>query len=105
MAASPADPIRIDDCHILSPRFFANKSLTLTFTNRRPVAADEVHFTVEYGGKVARITDKGTFSQDIGIRHAFDAFPAQLYYSYGFWPKDCSVNYVHYSDGTAWVPR
>ncbi len=82
LAASSSDPIRIDDCHILNSRFYglSHQSLALTFTNRRPIAADEVRFTIEYGGRVAHIADTGTFSTNIGIHHAFDAFPPALYY-------------------------
>ena len=102
-AASSPDPIRIDDCHILNSRFYAHRSLALTFTNRLSTAADEVRFMITYAGKVAQVTDKGTFSPGIGIHHAFDVFPSELYYYYGSWPKDCAVEYVHYSDGSSWV--
>jgi hypothetical protein len=107
LGASPADPIRIDDCHITNPRFYApfSKSLALTFTNRRSIAADEVRFTVEYAGRMVHVTDTGTFSTNIGIHRTFDAFPASLYYYYGFWPKNCTVDYVRYSDGSIWIPR
>jgi hypothetical protein len=104
LAASSSDPIRIDDCHILDSRFYAHRSLALTFTNRRSIAADEVRFTITYAGKMAQVADKGTFSPGIGIHHGFDAFPSALYYYYGFWPKDCVVDYVHYSDGSVWTP-
>ncbi len=107
LAASSSDPIRIDDCHIMNSRFYAlsHRSLALTFTNRRLVPANEVHFTVEYAGRVAHITDTGTFSTNIGIHHAFDAFPSSLYYSYGSWPENCTVDYVHYSDSSLWAAR
>ena len=105
LAASSSDPIRIDDCHILNSRFYAHRSLALTFTNRRTIAADEVRFTITYAGTMTRVTDTGTFSPGVGIHHGFDAFPSALYYYYGFWPKDCAVEYVHYSDGSSWTPR
>ena len=106
LAASSADPIRIDDCHITNPRFYGQRnSLALTFTNRRPVAAEEVRFAVEYGGRVAHIRDIGTFSTNVGVHHAFDAFPASRYYYYGFWPRSCIVEYVRYSDGSVWTPH
>ena len=104
LAAPPADPIRIDDCHILNPRFYApfSESLALTFTNRRPIAADEVRFTVDYAGRDVHITDDGRFSANVGIHHAFDIFPTILYYYYGLWPKECTVDYVHFSDSSVW---
>ncbi len=105
LAASLSDPVIINDCHINNSRAYisAYKPLAITFSNRRPIAADEVHFTVEYGAKTAHIVDTGTFSQNIGIHHAFDAFTGLL--SYGFSPKRCTVNYVHFMDGTVWTPK
>jgi len=104
-AASPSDPISIDDCHINNNRAFVSafRPLAITFTNRRSVAADEVRFTVEYAGKMGHVADTGTVSQNIGIHHAFNAFYGVPYS--GFLPKSCTVDYVHFADGSVWTPQ
>src|ERR1700674_3803677 len=103
--AASSDPIRIDDCYVVNNRSYVSpyKSLVLTFTNRRAVPADEVHFTVEYAGKTAHITDTGIFSQNIGIHHSFSPFQGSRYH--GKLPDSCTVDYVHYSDSTLWTPQ
>jgi hypothetical protein len=105
LAASASDPISINDCHVNNSRTYvsAYKPLALTFTNRRVVAADEIRFTVEYAGIKGHISDTGTFSQNIGIHHAFSAFNGSLYN--GGRPKSCTVDYVHFKDGTVWTPQ
>lgn len=103
--ASTSDPISIDDCHINNSRSFvsAYKPLAITFTNRRTVAADEVRFTVDYAGRIAHVADTGTFSHNIGIHHAFNALYGSLYY--GAIPRSCTVDYVHFADGSTWTPQ
>jgi len=105
LGASPSGPISINDCQISNYRAFvsAHKPLAITFANRRAVAADEVRFIVKYGDKTAHISDVGTFSQNVAIHHAFNAFDGQLYH--GFLPERCTVDYVHFTDGSVWTPQ
>lgn len=102
-ASAQSDPISIDACYIPRNRGYTGfPSLALTFTNQRPVAADEVRFTIVYANKTAHVTDVGTFSQHIGIHHYFNSFENLLWN--GFLPQSCTVDYVHFSDGTVWTP-
>ena len=76
--------------------------VAITFRNRRAMPANEVQFIVVYDGRTAHITDRGTFSQNVAIDHAFNAFDFPVYY--GLLPERCDVEYVRYSDGMTWTP-
>lgn len=75
-------------------------AVAITFTNQRAAPANEVRFIVVYERVTAHITDRGTFSQNVSIAHAFKAYDVPLYY--GLLPERCEVEYVRYSDGTTW---
>lgn len=75
--------------------------VAITFTNRRAMPANEVRFIVVYDGHTAHITDRGTFSQNVAIDHAFKAFDFPVYY--GLLPERCDIEYVRYSDGMTWM--
>lgn len=102
-AASTMLPVRIEECHMDVPRGAPSPytQAAITFTNQRAVAATEVRFIVVYDGRTAHITDRGMFSQNVAIIHAFHAFDAPIYY--GLLPKICDVEYIRYSDGTTWT--
>lgn len=97
------DPIAINGCRIVAGRSFvsAYKPIVLAFTNRSASSADLVRFSVVYAGRVERITDKGTFLQNVRIEHAFDGFYNVPYA--GPTPSSCRVEYVDFSDGSAWT--
>jgi hypothetical protein len=100
-ATSPA-PVAIDQCRIVGNRAFvsAYKPIVLSFTNRRATTAKVVAFTIDYAGLTERIIDRGTFVQNIRIDHTFDGFYDVPYR--GAAPSSCRVDYVGFSDGTAW---
>jgi hypothetical protein len=102
MAATRLDPIEINACGIASNRGYvsAYKPIVLSFTNQRTVMANEVRFTVVYAGRTEQITDKGDFLQHVRIDHAFAGFYNVRYR--GPSPSVCRVDYVGFSDGTAW---
>ena len=101
-AATSSTPVDIDECRIVGNRadVSAYKPIVLSFTNRRATAANEVRFTVLYAGRIERIIDRGTFVQNIRIEHAFGGFLDVPYR--GAAPSSCRVDYVGFSDGTAW---
>jgi hypothetical protein len=96
------NPIVIDDCRIVNARSYvsADRPLVLAFTNRRATPADEIHFTVRYAGRTEHIVDRGVFSQNVRIDHAFPGF-----YNARYWaaPPSCSVDYVEFRDGSVWT--
>jgi hypothetical protein len=97
------DPIAIDACRINNTRAYvsAYRPIVLTFTNRRAVPANEIHVTVEYAGRTEHIIDRGMFSQNIRIEHAFSGFYNAPYR--GPWAT-CTLDYVEFQDGTVWSP-
>jgi hypothetical protein len=101
-AAISPDPIEINQCRIVANRAYvaAYKPIVLSFTSRRPMAATVVAFTIDYAGRTERIIDEGTFTQNVRIDHAFDGFYDAPYR--GATPSSCRVDYVRFSDGTAW---
>jgi hypothetical protein len=75
--------------------------VVISFTNDRLVAADEVSFTIEYGGRSEHVTDKGVFSPDVPVEHGFNGLYDARYR--GPTPTRCSVDYVHFLDGSSWA--
>jgi hypothetical protein len=102
-AATLSAPVEIDRCRIVGNRadVSAYKPIVLSFTNRRAIAANVVGFTIVYAGLTERIIDRGTFIQNVRIDHAFDGFYDERYR--GAAPSVCRVDYVGFSDGTAWA--
>lgn len=102
MTATLLTPVDINECRIVANRadVSAYKPIVLSFTNRRATAANVVAFTIDYGGQTERIVDRGTFTQNVRIDHAFAGFYNVRYR--GPSPSVCRVDYVGFSDGTAW---
>jgi hypothetical protein len=103
LAVTSVSPIIIEGCRIRNTRSYvsADRSIELAFTNRRAMAADEIRFTVEYAGRSEHIIDKGTFSQNVRIDHAFNGFYNARYRGM---PPNCSVDYVRFLDDSVWTP-
>ncbi|HXB82600.1 MAG TPA: hypothetical protein VNU22_04525 [Candidatus Acidoferrum sp.] len=101
-AATSSTPVDIDECRIVGNRadVSAYKPIVLSFTNRRPTAANVVAFTIDYAGRSERIIDRGSFMQNVRIDHAFAGFYNARYR--GPSPSLCRVDYVGFADGTAW---
>lgn len=95
-------PIAITQCVVNSSQMSASpyRVLTLTFTNRDAVAADDARFTIEYAGQVVHVRDSGTFSSAVPIHANFNALRNTSYR--GSAPQACTVDYVHFADGTTW---
>jgi hypothetical protein len=104
LASTGSNPIVIDDCQVLHTGTYVSafRPIVLSFTNRGGASADVVRFTVEYGGRKEQITDKGLFAQNVRIDHAFSGF---YNVRYAGPPPLCSVDYVEFSDGSAWPVR
>lgn len=96
------NPIIIDECRINNAHSYvsADRPLVLAFTNRRATPADEIRFTVKYGDRTEHIVDRGTFSQNVRIDHAFSGFYNERYQGL---PPSCTVDYVEFRDGSVWT--
>jgi hypothetical protein len=102
LAVTSLNPVVIDDCRINNTRssVSAFKPIVLAFTNRRATPAEEVRFTVDYAGRTEHLVDRGNFSQNVRIEHAFDGFYNARY-------RDelptCRVDYVEFGDASIWA--
>jgi hypothetical protein len=102
LAVSTLNPVVINDCHISNTRSYVSsyKPIELVFTNRRATPADEIRFTVVYGGRAEHIIDRGTFSQNVRVDHAFSGFYNAPYRDSA---PSCSIDYVEFRDGSVWM--
>jgi hypothetical protein len=102
LAVTSFGPVVIDDCRISNARSYvaAFKPVVLAFINRQTTPADEVRFTVEYDGRTEHVVDRGTFSQNVRIEHAFDGFHNARYRDAS---PTCSVDYVEFQDASSWA--
>jgi hypothetical protein len=102
LAVTSLSPIIVDECRLNTNRSYvsADRPLVLAFTNRRATPADEIRFTVEYARRTEHITDRGTFSQNVRIDHAFNGFYNVRYQGL---PPTCTIDYVEFRDGSTWT--
>jgi hypothetical protein len=102
LAVSPRTPVVVDDCRIANTRSYvsAYRPLMLAFTNRRATPAEEVRFTVQYGGHTEHIVDRGIFSQNARIDHSFNGF---FNVQYRGPAPSCKVDYVKFQDASVWT--
>lgn len=101
LAAGAYDPVVIDDCRIRNARSYVSsyEPIELVFRNLRAAPAVEIHFTVEYAGRTEHIVDRGTFSQNVEVDHAFEGFYNAPYRDS---PPSCGVDYVRFRGGGVW---
>jgi hypothetical protein len=102
LAVSSRTPVVVDDCRITNTRSYVSafRPLMLAFTNRRATPAEEVRFTVQYGGHTEHIVDRGTFSQNVRIDHSFNGF---FNVRYRGTAPSCRVDYVEFEDASVWM--
>ncbi|MFY9719490.1 MAG: hypothetical protein WAK16_07580, partial [Candidatus Cybelea sp.] len=102
-AATSSAPADINECRIVGNRAYvsAYRPIVLSFTNRQPMVANVVVFTIDYAGRTERIVDRGTFFQNVRINHAFEGFYDVPYR--GSSPTSCRVDYVGFSGGGEWT--
>ena len=102
LAVTSLSPIVIDGCRVSNTRSYVSafRPLEIAFTNRRGSPADEVRFTVEYAGHTEHVVDRGTFSQNVQIDHAFDGFYNVRYRDES---PICNVEYAQFRDDSVWA--
>ena len=73
-------------------------TLEISFVHHAAIAAKVVRILVSYAGGTQTIVDRGTFSQNVAIDHAFDPRTA----AFGGGGAQCTVSSVQFADGTTW---
>ena len=107
-SASPAAaaPVAIGACRggIASVELVEIAAYDVTLRNTAAVPADEIKLSVRYGRRrrTAAFDVRGTFAPNTDVtRHLRRTVSGGLY-SYESDSNDCSVDYVHFTDGTSW---
>lgn len=105
-APAPAAPVTISACRggIASIELVEIAAYDVTLRNTAAVAADEVKLSARYGRrrKIAAFDVRGAFAPGVDVtRHLRRTVGGGLY-SYESDTNDCTVDYVHFSDGTSW---
>jgi hypothetical protein len=105
-APTGAAPVAISACRggIASVELIEIAAYDVTLRNTAAVPADEIKLSVRYGRrrKTAAFDVRGTFAPGTDVtRHLRRTVGGGLY-SYESDTNDCSVDYVHFSDGTSW---
>ncbi len=108
-APVPPSPVAITTCSggVHSIELIEIASYDVTLRNAAAVAADEVRFNVRYGRHEKRATFdvKGAFPPKTDVsKHVRRTVNGGLF---GFVSdqNDCTVDYVHFTDGTSWTRR
>jgi hypothetical protein len=106
-AAGQSPPVAISVCSggITSVELVEIASYDVTFRNTASVPADEIRFGARYGRheKRAEFDVKGVFPPGTDVsRHVRRTVSGGLF-GYVSDKNDCTVDYVHFTDGTAWT--
>ncbi len=104
-SAAPA-PVAVTACRggIASVELVEIASYDVTFRDTAAVAADEVRLSVPYGrhGKTATFDVRAAFAPGTDVTKHLRRTVRGGLYSYESDQNDCSVDYVHFVDGTSW---
>lgn len=104
--AAPADtgPVSVAVCQATNFKGWAVQRFYLGYENHQSVPADLVRVLVDFGrgGPPQSFTETGTFSQGARINRAINL--ATYSYQQASPAPACTVVYVHFTDGTSWVP-
>ena len=101
-AQSALAPVSLSGCHVSHAKGSANPVFHVQYMNNGKTAVDEIRFTTDFGtgNKPRTFTDKGTFAPGTPIMRAFNL---SVHSHVGLPSKpQCTLQYVHFSDGTSW---
>jgi hypothetical protein len=94
--------VYLSGCHVTHSKGSANPTFHVQYMNNGKVAVDEIRFTTDFGSgnKPRTFTDKGTFEPGTMIMRSFNLAS----HSHAGIPSkpQCTLQYVHFSDGTSW---
>jgi hypothetical protein len=102
VAQSAAAPVTLTGCHVTHSKGSANATFHVQYMNNGKVAVDEIRFTTDFGSgnKPRTFTDKGTFAPGTMIMRSFNL---TTHSHVGIPSKpECTLQYVHFTDGTSW---
>jgi hypothetical protein len=102
LAQSAPAPVSLSGCHVTHSKGSANPTFHVQYMNNGKVAVDEIRFTTDFGSgnKPRTFTDKGTFAPGTMIMRSFN-LAAHSHVGIPSKPR-CTLQYVHFSDGTSW---
>jgi hypothetical protein len=86
------------------PLTATSSGIEIQFTNESSKTANLINFSVESNGTSFVIRDVGTFSTGVEIKHRYQNGSGQSFVLPSFIAPDvkCSVQSVHFTDGTIW---
>ena len=106
-AAAPAGPVTISACSggIRSYELTEGASYEVTLRNTSRISADEVRLSVRYGRHERRATFdlKETFAPNVDLTRRVRRNVNGGFFTYVSDQNDCTVDYVHFADGTSWT--
>jgi hypothetical protein len=105
-APQSAPPIVITDCRggIASIELVELAAYDVSLRNTSAVAADEIRLTVRTRrNRMLNFDVKGTFSPAVDVTRRLERSIGLGFYSYSSSRNDCSVNWVHFVDGSSWT--
>jgi hypothetical protein len=105
--AAPPAPVTISACSggIRSYELTEVASYEVTLRNTSPKPADEVRLSVRYGRHEKRATFdlKESFAPNADVTRRVRRNVSGGLYTYVSDQNDCTVDYVHFSDGSSWT--
>jgi hypothetical protein len=109
-APPTGSPIEVEDCKLQYQgglMLAKTGKLVIEFTNEGDVTADMVRFRIGWGtGDAAFIRDQGKFSPGITVKHELKQAEGALVSPLFSHPNlQCSVQSVHFVDGSIWTAQ
>ncbi|MDQ6931602.1 MAG: hypothetical protein M3160_00335 [Candidatus Eremiobacteraeota bacterium] len=102
----PRDRLIITDCRggVASIELVEVAAYDVTFRNTSSLSADEVRLTVRtHRNKLLHFDLKGTFSPGIDVKRRVGKTLGLGLYSYSSSNNQCSIDWVHFVDGSSWT--
>lgn len=102
---TPAAPVTISACRggIASLELIELAAYDVTLRNTANLTTDVIRLRIDYGrGKTLTFDIKGTFSPNTDVKRRLSRTLGFGLYSYSSTANRCSVQYVHYINGSSW---
>lgn len=106
MTARPQSPVTMIECRggIASIELVEIAAYDVTLRNSGSVTADAIRLTVRTRrNKLLNFDLKGTFEPKIEVKRRVGRTLGLGFYSYSSTSNECSVDWVHFVDGSSWT--